>query len=168
MSTINISFVCLGNICRSPLAEGIFKHLVEQAGRSHEFQIDSAGVGGWHAGEPADPRAQATARAHGLTLTGRAQQIGPADFARLDAIIALDSDVADEVRRLASSPADRAKVRLLREYDPVLTKRAGAAAWATALDVPDPYYGGSQGFEDAYQMIERSCRALLASLSPGS
>ena len=163
MPETNISFVCLGNICRSPLAEGVFKHLVEQAGLAQQFQIESAGIGGWHVGEPADERARATARAHGLNLTGRAQQFKASDFQRLDLIIALDSDVASDLRRMASTPADRAKVHLLREFDPV---RQATAGRATDLDVPDPYYGGPEGFENAYQMIERSSRALLASLAP--
>ena len=166
MPKINISFVCLGNICRSPMAEGVFKHLVEQAGVANAFHIESAGVGGWHAGEAADARAQATARAHGLTLTNRAQQIRPADFARLDAIIALDGEVADELRRMAPTAADRAKVRLLREYDPAVSAAVSQALHAADLDVPDPYYGGPEGFENAYQMIERSSRQLLESLSP--
>jgi len=166
MSPINISFVCLGNICRSPLAEGVFHHLVKQAGLADQFHIESAGVGGWHVGELADPRARDTARAHGLTLTSRAQQFRPADFGRLDAIIALDSDVADALRRMAPTAADRAKVHLLREYDPAIVAGSGASRRAADLDVPDPYYGGPEGFEDAYQMIERSSRRLLASLTP--
>jgi protein-tyrosine phosphatase len=166
MAKLNISFVCLGNICRSPMAEGIFKHLAEQAGLADHFHIESAGIGGWHAGEPADFRAQATARAHGLALTNRAQQIRRADFARLDILIALDIAVAEELRRMAPTPADRAKVHLLREYDPLVSDSTRAASEAIDLDVPDPYYGGREVFEDAYQMIERSSRGLLESLAP--
>ena len=165
MSKINISFVCLGNICRSPMAEGVFQHLVEQAGLADQFHIESAGVGGWHAGEPADPRAQSTAQAHDIPLTGRARQFQRADFARLDSVMALDGDVADALRRLAPTAADRSKVRLLREYDPALDSVSGADRRADGLDVPDPYYGGPDGFEDAFQMIERSSRRLLESLS---
>jgi protein-tyrosine phosphatase len=148
------------------MAEGVFKHLVEQAGQAGQFQIESAGVGGWHAGESADARAQATVRAHGLQLTGRARQFQRADFARLDAVIALDSEVAEALRRLAPTAADRSKVRLLREYDPARLPASGYVSRQTDLDVPDPYYGGPEGFEDAFQMIERSCRRLLESLSP--
>ena len=166
MTTIQISFVCLGNICRSPMAEEVFKHLVQQAGLADQFHVESAGIGNWHAGEPADERARATARAHGLALTSRAQQFHPADFARLNAVIALDSDVAEALRRMAPTPADRAKVHLLREYDPSLSAASGAALRASDLDVPDPYYGGPEGFEDAFQMIERSSRRLLDQLSP--
>jgi protein-tyrosine phosphatase len=166
MSMLSISFVCLGNICRSPMAEGVFKRLAEQAGLADRFHIESAGIGGWHAGEPADFRALATARAHGVILTNRAQQIRRADFARLDVLMALDTDVAEELRRMAPTPADRAKVHLLREYDPVVSDNARAVSEAADLDVPDPYYGGREVFEDAYQMIERSSRRLLESLTP--
>jgi protein-tyrosine phosphatase len=159
MAKIRVSFVCLGNICRSPMAEGVFKQQVEQAGLADRFQIESAGIGGWHKGEAPDLRAQATARSHGLTLTNRAQQFRPADFARLDVILALDSEVADALRRMAPSASERGKVHLLREYDPLLAATPGD------LDVPDPYYGGPDGFEDAYQMIERSSRRLLEGLA---
>jgi len=161
---IRISFVCLGNICRSPMAEGVFQSLVEQAQLADQFQIESAGIGGWHAGESADARAQATAQSHGIHLTSRARQFQRADFARLEAVMALDSEVADALRRLAPTAADRAKVRLLREYDPL--RPTGAAAHSADLDVPDPYYGGPEGFEDAFQMIERSSRQLLQQLAP--
>ena len=145
------------------MAEGAFQHLVDQAGLTNRFEIESAGVGGWHAGQPADPRAQATARAHGLNLAGRARQFQSADFARLQAVIALDSDVADTLRRLAPTAADRAKIHLLREYDPQLPANPARQA---DLDVPDPYYGGPDGFEDALQMIERASRQLLEWLTP--
>ena len=148
------------------MAEGIFKHLVEQAGQAGQFRVESAGVGDWHAGEAADARAQATARAHGLMLTGRARQFQRADFRRLDAVIALDGEVAEALRRLAPTAADRSKVRLLREFDPTLLSATGSLSPLADLDVPDPYYGGPEGFEDAFQMIERSCRRLFDSLSP--
>ncbi|MCC6192375.1 MAG: low molecular weight phosphotyrosine protein phosphatase [Anaerolineales bacterium] len=155
----HISFVCSGNICRSPMAEGIFRHLVEAAGLGGDFEIESAGVGPWHVGEAADTRARQTARRHGIELDGVAQQITAQDFSRLDHVIALDRDVAAHLRGLASNAADRAKIRLLREYDP----QAGSG-WERDLDVPDPYYGGSGGFELAFQMIDRAARQLLAQL----
>jgi protein-tyrosine phosphatase len=161
MTKTRISFVCLGNICRSPMAEGVFRHLVEQAGLEDAFEIESAGIGPWHVGETPDSRAQQIARAHGLQLDGIAQQITARDFARLDHIIALDSDVAADLQRLAPTTADRAKIRLLREFDPEAHRGPRAS-----LDVPDPYYGGASGFEHAYQMIDRSARALLAHLYP--
>jgi protein-tyrosine phosphatase len=165
MAKIRVSFVCLGNICRSPMAEGVFRHLVEQAGLAEQFQIESAGIGGWHTGQAPDLRAQATARTHGLTLINRAQQFRPADFARLDVILALDGEVASELRRMAPSARERDKVHLLREYDPLLAAKPGDKRRDTELDVPDPYYGGVEGFEDAYLMIERSSRRLLESLT---
>jgi protein-tyrosine phosphatase len=154
MTLIRLSFVCSGNICRSPMAEGVFARLVQEAGLAGAFEIESAGVGPWHVGEAADPRARQTARDHGIALTSVAQQIQPGDFARLDFVIALDNTVAAALRRLAPTPADRAKVRLLREFDP-------QAVGDHDLDVPDPYYAGPNGFEVAYQMIERSARRLL-------
>lgn len=160
MPVTRVCFVCLGNICRSPMAEGVFKHLVRQAELEHQYEVSSAGVGPWHVGESPDARAQATARGHGIDLTCVAQQIRARDFARYDWLLALDSDVADSLRRLAPTPADRAKVHLLREFDP----QRPAHAREADLDVPDPYYGGPEGFEHGFEMIERSCRGLLAAL----
>ncbi len=157
-----VCFVCLGNICRSPMAEGVFAHLVRTEDLAGRFEIESAAVGPWHVGEPPDPRATRTARAHGVALDCVAKQITARDFARFDLILALDSEVAGTLRRIAPSPADRAKVRLLREFDPEAARPASRAA--PDLDVPDPYYGGMDGFENVYAMIERACRGLLEHL----
>lgn len=148
------------------MAEGVFQYLVEQASLADQFHVESAGVGSWHVGEPADRRAQATARAHGINLAGQARQFTPGDFARLDVIIALDTQVAEDLRRLAPAPADRAKVHLLREYDPLVTSGPTGTSRAADMDVPDPYYGGLEGFKDAFQMIERSSKRLLEALLP--
>ena len=154
--TTRILFVCMGNICRSPVAEGVFNHLAAQAGRAGEFEVDSAGTGDWHAGELPDPRSRAVAHQHGLTLTHRARQIERADFNRFDLIIAMDRDnVADLLSFSTLTPDQRAKIKLLREFDP---KADGY------LDVPDPYYGGPEGFERMYEMIERSACELLKSI----
>ncbi len=161
--TKRLSFVCLGNICRSPLAEGIFRRLVDEAGLSASFEIESAGIGPWHVGEAPDPRSQQVARAHGLTLDSIAQQISARDMARLDLVLALDAEVAERLRAMARTPADRAKVRLLREFDPESNHGS-----RRDLDVPDPYYGGADGFEAAYQMIDRSAQGLLAHLQGNS
>jgi protein-tyrosine phosphatase len=150
--------VCLGNICRSPLAEGVFKHLAAQAGMAEKVQVESAGIGSWHVGEPADRRAQQTARSHGLALTSRAQQFRALDFDRFDLVLALDTEVYDDLRRLAPSDKARGKVRLLREFDPQASGE---------LDVPDPYYGDMAAFERVYHMIERSCVGLLADIKSG-
>ncbi len=162
MEKTRVAFICSGNICRSPLAEGIFKHQAAQAGLGETFHIESFGIGPWHVGEAPDRRAQETARLHGLRLTGRAQQFKARDFGRFDRVLALDTEVAEYLRRLAPSPADRAKVQLLREHDP--QRRNARRPDDDELDVPDPYYGGPEGFEEAYEIIERSGQALLTSL----
>ena len=146
----------MGNICRSPMAEGVFKRLAERAGVSDRFHVESLAIGSWHVGEPYDPRARRTAQAHGVQLHGAPTQIRPKDFERFDWVIALDEDIAASLRRLAPAAPDRQKIRLLREYD--------ALARSGDLDVPDPYYGGAEDFGAAYQMIERSCRALFDEL----
>jgi protein-tyrosine phosphatase len=152
---IRLNFVCLGNICRSPMAEGVFRHLAAQEGLGDRFQVESSAIGPWHVGEPYDPRARRAASAHGVQLHGAPTQIKARDFDRFDWLIALDADIADSLRRLTPSAPARAKIRLLREFDP------GANG---DLNVPDPYYGGPQDFEHVYQIIERSCRALLDEL----
>jgi protein-tyrosine phosphatase len=143
------------------MAEGIFRHLAEQAGLEDAFDVESAGTGPWHVGEAPDLRAQQAARAHGIQLDSIAQQFTARDFARLDHVIALDGEVAAQLRSLAPTPADRAKVRLLREFDPHL-----ASARRVDLDVPDPYYGGPADFEATFQIIDRSARGLLTDLQP--
>lgn len=157
ISVIRVCFVCMGNICRSPLAEGVFKHLVAEKGLGHNFHIESFGIGAWHVGEDPDPRSRAVARAHGLRLTSRAQQFRPKDFARFDHVLALDETIADDLQRLTSDPTSQTKIRLLRPYDPQANG---------SRDVPDPYYGNQPEFELIYQMIERACQALLKELSP--
>jgi protein-tyrosine phosphatase len=154
--TTRILFVCMGNICRSPLAEGIFNHLAAQAGRAGEFSVDSCGTGGWHVGEPVDPRSRAVAGRHGLTLTHRARQFQRADFGKFDLIVAMDRDNQSDLLSFSNlRPEQAARVRLVREWDPQADGD---------LDVPDPYYGGPEGFEAMYQMLERSLRGLLESL----
>jgi protein-tyrosine phosphatase len=152
---VRICFVCLGNICRSPTAEAVMRHLVKDEGLAKQIQIDSAGTGDWHVGEPPDRRASAVGAARGIPLSGTAQQFTAADFARYDHVIAMDRSNRDDLLRMASSPADRAKVRLLRSFD--------ASAPADA-DVPDPYYGGSRGFDEVFDICDRACRGLLAHL----
>ena len=153
-----VLFVCLGNICRSPLAEGVFRHLVEARGLEDEFEIDSAGTGAWHAGEAPDPRSAEVAARHGVSLDGQsARKVHEDDYQRFDHILAMDDENLVDLRR--REPSDgRAEVRLLREFDP-----EGSG------DVPDPYYGGPQGFDVVYRMVHRSCEALLDQLTePGS
>jgi protein-tyrosine phosphatase len=150
---VRVLFVCMGNICRSPTAEGVMRRLLEDEGL--DVEIDSAGTGGWHAGEPPDERATLAARRRGVTLEGAARQVRPEDFRRFDLLIALDRSNLREL--LARAPDEEAaeKVRLLREFDP---------AADGDFDVPDPYYGGDRGFETVLDMVDAACRGLIDEL----
>lgn len=152
---LKVLFVCLGNICRSPLAENIFRHLVEQAGLRDRIEIDSAGTSAYHIGEPPDARTTAVARRRGIVMKGTARQITERDLEEFDFVFAMDRENLANVRRLAKSGIVRAKIRLLREFDPQANGE---------LDVPDPYYGGPRGFEDVHDMVERACASLLQHL----
>jgi protein-tyrosine phosphatase len=144
----------MGNICRSPLAEGVFRDLVARAGLDDRFEIDSAGLGDWHAGELPDSRTRAVAQRRGLALTSRARQVVADDLDQFDLVIAMDADNVRGLSRLRSRLPAGIEVRRLLEFDPE----------AEALDVPDPYYGGDDGFERVHDMIERACAALLEHL----
>jgi protein-tyrosine phosphatase len=145
---IRVCFVCLGNICRSPTAEGVMKHLIEAAGLSAGFFIDSAGTGAYHAGEAADRRSASAARKQGIELTSRARQFDRADFDAFDYVVAMDSKNLNHLRKLARGPADLAKLSLLRSFD----------TSADGTDVPDPY------FEDNFDAVFEICRAGCAGL----
>ena len=147
---ISVLFVCLGNICRSPLAEGVFKDLVAGRGLADRFEIDSAGTGGWHVGEPPDARATMVAESHGVKLDSRARQAVKDDLLRFHYVIAMDRDNLAELERMSSGTEGAAELHLLRDFDP-----AGEG------EVPDPYYGGASGFEAVYEMVSRSCEAFL-------
>lgn len=151
---IRICFVCLGNICRSPTAEGVMLHLIEQAKLGHRFVVDSAGTGAYHVGEKADARSRAEASRRGVTLTSLARLFTHDDFARFDYIVPMDSKNQRDILRFAKTPEERAKVALLRSYD-----KASSHA-----DVPDPYYGGANGFVDVYDICLAGCTGLLADL----
>lgn len=150
-----VLFVCLGNICRSPLAEGLFQQLVEQRGLQSQYTVASAGTGNWHVGDPADSRMIVTARQHGIELQGRAQQVSRQDFDLFDMILAMDRANQAQLLRVAQDDTERARIHLLREFDP----QAGSD-----LDVPDPYFGGPDGFERVYQMVARACVSLLSEM----
>ena len=152
---MRILFVCMGNICRSPTAEGVMRRLLEDAGLTDRVEIESAGTGGWHAGEPPDRRATLAASRRGVTLEGAARQIRASDFRDFDLVIALDRANLGELLAVAPDEDAAEKVRLLREFDP---RAVGD------LDVPDPYYGGDRGFETVLDMVEASCRGLLDEL----
>ncbi len=153
-SRTSVLFVCLGNICRSPLAEGVFRHLVEQEGLADRFEIDSAGTGAWHVGERADARSTLVAEQHGIELSSRARQVEPEDFERFDYIIAMDRDNLRTLERMSATNGSEPRIELLRMYE---AERDGD-------EVPDPYYGGASGFENVYKMVKRSCEGLLKHL----
>jgi protein-tyrosine phosphatase len=157
---MRLLFVCLGNICRSPTAEGVMRALVQKQGLAAGIELESAGTGSWHVGSAPDERATAAARARGIELAGSARQVRAEDFERFDLLLAMDGENARELRRLARDEDERAKVRLLREFDP-------ASAAAGELDVPDPYYGAAGGFDEVLGMIEAACAGLLALLASG-
>lgn len=155
MENYRLLFVCLGNICRSPIAEGVFAHIAAEAGLGHAFVVDSAGTGAWHVGNPPDPRARAAAAARGIGISHlRARQVTREDFSDFDLILAMDRDNLETLRRLAKgNPGDRAKLFL--DFAPAAGLR----------EVPDPYYGGPQGFEEVLDLIEAASRGLLAHLA---
>ena len=131
------------------------RHLVAQEGLGDRIQIDSAGTGDWHVGDPPDRRACAVGAKRGIPLSGTAQQFTAADFARYDHVLAMDRSNRDDLVKMAPGPAERAKVRLLRSFDPSAPPDA---------DVPDPYYGGPSGFDEVFDICERACRGLLEHL----
>jgi protein-tyrosine phosphatase len=145
----------MGNICRSPTAEGVMRRLLEDERLADRVEIESAGTGDWHVGQPPDERATLAAGRRGITLSGAAQQVRPADFRRFDLLIAMDRANLRELLALAPDEEAAEKVRLLREFEP---------AASGDLDVPDPYYGGDRGFETVLDMVEAACRGLLDEL----
>jgi protein-tyrosine phosphatase len=155
-----VLFVCLGNICRSPTAEGVMRTLVDREGLQDAIELDSAGTGAWHVGSPPDARATAAARARGIALEGSARRVRPEDFLDFDLLVAMDGENLRELRRLAPGEAEREKVRLLREFDP-------ANAGSADLDVPDPYYGATGGFEQVFDLVSAACAGLLDEIRAG-
>ena len=148
----SILFVCLGNICRSPAAEGIMKHQLELNGLTDKVFVDSAGIGGWHEGDLPDARMRVHGNRRGYDFCSRARQIKRTDFDRFDLIIVMDDDNYDNVCSLARNEDDRAKVHLMTEY---LNRFKGRRS------VPDPYYGGDAGFELVLDLLEDGCERLI-------
>lgn len=146
---IRVVFVCTGNICRSPTAEAVLRRQVSEAGLGKAIEVSSAGTGGWHVGDDADPRSMHALRARGYDLDHQARQFQASWFDDHEVVIALDGSHQRDLRALCSG----SDVPLLRDFDPVGNG-----------DVPDPYYGGAQGFEDVLDIVERSCRVLLEEL----
>ena len=150
-----ILFVCLGNIVRSPLAEKLFEAYVVKNGLDAKYEVDSAGTSAWHANERPDARMREVAAQHGFSYDGRARQIHPSDLQRFDRILVMDRENQAKVMEMAMDADQEAKIQLLREYDP----HAGHET-----SVPDPYYGGSDGFERVYNIIDRSVQGLFNAL----
>lgn len=161
MKTISICFVCLGNICRSPTAEGVMRHQVREAKLDERIELDSAGTGNWHIGSAPDERAQRAAAQRGYDLSAlRGRQIAAADFERFDLLIAMDDANLAALRKICPL-AQRDKLRLMMEFVPDTDRR-----WAGEREVADPYFGGAEGFEQVLDQCEAACRGLLATLYP--
>jgi len=153
-ATHRILFVCLGNICRSPMAEGVFRRVAEEAGMLDRFEIDSAGMGDWHKGEAPDHRAQKAALDRGVDISGQsARKVEPEDFDDFDLVLAMDGSNIDDLYEIAPHAA-RTKIRRFLSYAPHLGVE----------DVPDPYYGGTAGFDHALDLIEAAAQGLLDAL----
>ena len=149
-----VLFICMGNICRSPAAEIVFRKLVEEAGLGHAIDIDSAGTIGYHAGNGPDPRRAATLSARGYQIAGRSRQVTPDDLDDFDLLLVADEENLSDVRSLDRSGSRHAKVRLLVDF----------CQGKEASYVPDPYYGGQGGFEEVVELVEDACGGLLADL----
>ena len=166
-------FVCSGNICRSPLAHRVLE--AQAAERGLNVSVESSGTGSWHVGEEVDSRMRATAARHGLTLRHAARRLSRGDVERYDLIFAMGGnhyrDIVSLGRRGASDDVVR-RAYLFRQFDPASSPRGGATALPippeAALDVPDPYYGGDEGFEEVYRIVERTCTVILDSIAAGS
>lgn len=148
-----ICFVCLGNICRSPTAEGIFQHLIDERDLENHFEVDSAGTSAYHLGESANSKSQRTAQKHGITLHSKARQFNASDLDYYNLILAMDNENLKNVREMANGSHEY-KIGRMRDFDP----NPGEG------EVPDPYYGGPEGFENVFQIVKRSCKNLLDEL----
>jgi len=148
-----ICFVCLGNICRSPTAEGVFQHLTNERDLADYFEVDSAGTSAYHIGESANSKSQHTANEHGITLHSKARQLKSSDLNYFDLVLAMDDENFNNVNQMANGK-ESAKIGRMRDFDP----SPGDG------QVPDPYYGGAEGFENVFQIVKRSCETLLDEL----
>lgn len=155
---MKLLFVCLGNICRSPAAEGVFLHLLNERGLSDQFVVDSAGTGGWHVGNPPDRRMQAAANRRGISLPSRARQIDLDDLRDFDLVLTMDEANLMAVQGLAREAGSSATASI----KPMLSY----ARSFSETEVPDPYYGGDSGFEHVLDLLEEACNNLLDELRP--
>ncbi|MBX2806508.1 MAG: low molecular weight phosphotyrosine protein phosphatase [Hyphomicrobiales bacterium] len=155
VSIKNVLFVCLGNICRSPIAEGIFRHITTQRGYGNQFKIGSAGLGSWHIGRPPDIRAQEAVREFGIDISNlRARRVSPSDFESYDLILAMDRANRNGLLRMAPVQF-RDKIQLFLSYAPNMSVR----------EVPDPFFGNADNFDYVCQLVDAACRGLLVSLT---
>ncbi|MDE6317930.1 MAG: low molecular weight phosphotyrosine protein phosphatase [Muribaculaceae bacterium] len=153
---LRVLFVCLGNICRSPAAEGVLRSIVERNGSADRWFIDSAGIGAWHVGQLPDKRMRIHAARRGYDLSHHARQVRPSDFDDFDLIIGMDSGNIADLRELARTPDDLAKIHAMSEW---------MQGIATRYDhVPDPYYEGAEGFELVLDLLENACGNLAAQI----
>ncbi len=156
MDKIKVLMVCMGNICRSPLAHGVFERMVEDEGLAHLIEVDSSGTGAWHVGNRPDPRSQEVAMRHGLDLTGqRARKVTAEDIDNFDYILAMDSENLSILHELAGNERSQEKISLFLDF----------AQDLALSEVPDPYYGGPQGFDDVYELVEAASIGLLQSIN---
>ena len=153
--TIRLCFVCLGNICRSPTAEAAMRRLLHEEGLTERVEIDSAGTGAWHVGEAPDGRSRAAGKRRGLDVRGKARAFEQEDFAKFDYVLAMDRSNQTALLELADEVDAQARVWLFRQFDPDAPPDA---------EVPDPYYGGPQGFDRVIDICEAACRGLLEHL----
>lgn len=153
-----IIFVCQGNIIRSPLAEHMFNFLADQAGVSDQYSVRSAGTSSYHVGEPPDSRMRRVAAKNGFKYTGRARQFHRGNFENYDLVIAMDMQNLESLKRMAGSEENLAKLRTMRTFDP---------EGDFDQSVPDPYYGGIDGFQITFDIVKRSCQGLLDALQRG-
>ncbi len=151
-----ICFVCLGNICRSPTAAAVMAHLVDRAGLGDRIAVESAGTAGWHEGDGPDGRAAAEARRRGVPMRHTARQFTARDFTRFDLVLAMDEDNLRNLVTIAPDAHAAGKIEMLLRYDPMSPPDAA---------VPDPYYGGPEGFAHVFDLVERACTGLLDSLT---
>jgi protein-tyrosine phosphatase len=147
-----LCFVCLGNICRSPTAAGVMRHMVDEAGLAAAIRVESAGTAGYHVGEPPDQRARAAGARRGIVIGGRARKFAREDWVRFDYVLAMDQSNYDDLTETGPTAAWQSKLYLLRSFDPASPRGAS---------VPDPYYGGDEGFDEVLDLCLRACRPLL-------
>lgn len=146
-----IFFVCLGNICRSPLAEGICQQLIEQKRLDGKYSCDSCGTSAYNIGQQPDPRTQENAKINDINLNHKARQFDVTDFEEFDYILPMDASNMMRIVEFGEAETSKVTIKLMREFDP-LSKGA---------DVPDPYFGGEEGFQDVFEILDRSCKELL-------